>query len=527
MQADGGHNGHGSPEDRFNELSALLVGPERSQLADLQRRLDDPAARAQEVGAVLAEAMRLHAKDKSLRKALQGPLEEVLAISVRNNPRLLADALFPIFGRAIRNAVVAELHGMMQSFNLALEQSLSWRSVKWRLEALRTGKPYAEILLLRSLLFRVEQVFLIHRQTGLALLHASAPQAESRDAEMISGMLTAIQDFVRDSFSGEAGDELETARVGPYNLLVAHGPLAILAGVIRGTMTPKLYPVFHDELDAVHVEQAPALAAFKGDTAPFESSRGHLERCLLGSAEAPRPPSAAVVWLRRAALWLAPAVLVIALCAWWWIGFARERRWEAYVARVRGEPGIVVTRFGGGRSGYFIEGLRDPLAADPAALLEGTGLARSRVAGRWEPYHSLFPRFVAERSYQDLKGSIESRRIRFRLAKSDIPPEEEDAVDDVAARAKSLLASAAATGRVVRIEIRGNTDPLGTEKLNTTLARSRADSAADALARYGVPRARLETRGREASGPCAAESEADRMACRSASFHVIEVRQGS
>jgi len=527
MQADGGHNGHGSPEDRFSELSALLVGPERTQLADLQRRLDDPATRAQEVGAVLAEAMRLHGRDKSLRKALQGPLEEILAISVRNHPRLLADALFPIFGRAIRNAVVAELHGMMQSFNLALEQSLSWRSVKWRLEGLRTGKPYAEILLLRSLLFRVEQVFLIHRQTGLALLHASAPQAEARDAEMISGMLTAIQDFVRDSFSGEGGDELETARVGPYTLLVAHGPQAILAGVVRGTMTPKLYPVFHDELDAIHVEQAAALAAFKGDTAPFEQSHGHLERCLLGSAEAPRQPSAVAVRFRRALLWAAPALLVAGLCAWWWIGVTQERRWEAYVARVEGEPGIVVTRFGGGRSGHFIEGLRDPLAADPMALLERAGFGRSRVAGHWEPYHSLLPRFVAERSYQDLKGSIESRRIRFRLAKADIPPEQEDAVADLAARLRSLFASAAATGRNVRIEVRGNTDPLGTEKLNTTLARSRADSVAASLALYGVPRERMETRGREAAEPCAAESEAARMACRSASFHVVEVRQGS
>ena len=90
--------------------------------------------------------------------------------------------------------------------------------MQWRWEALRTGRPYAEIVVLRSLLYRVEQVFLIHRESGLLLQHVAARvrrrRLETKDPEMVSGMLTAIQDFVHDSVSGTEGENLETIRMG-------------------------------------------------------------------------------------------------------------------------------------------------------------------------------------------------------------------------------------------------------------------------------------------------------------------------
>ena len=43
------------------------------------------------------------------------------------------------------------------------------QGLKWRVESIRTGRPFAEIVLMHSLLYRVEQVFLIHRETGLVL----------------------------------------------------------------------------------------------------------------------------------------------------------------------------------------------------------------------------------------------------------------------------------------------------------------------------------------------------------------------
>src|SRR5271169_5880638 len=188
MPTDGATKRPTSEDQPLAELRAILLGPDRAAWETMRQRLDDPSRRAEDVAAVLAEAVRLRS-DVKLRRALQPLLEEALQLSVQSNPRMLADALFPIFGKAIRKAITSELDGMLQSLSQTLERSFSWRSVEWRWESLRTGKPYAEIVVLRSLLYRVEQVFLIHRNSGLLLQHASLPSTGTKDPEMVSGML--------------------------------------------------------------------------------------------------------------------------------------------------------------------------------------------------------------------------------------------------------------------------------------------------------------------------------------------------
>src|ERR1700691_1209017 len=226
-----------SDEQPLAELRAILLGPDRADWEAMRQRLDNPSQRAEDVAGVLAEAVRLRSKghsDVKLRRALQPLLEEALQLSVQSNPRMLADALFPIFGKAIRKAITSELDGMLQALSQTLEQSFSSRSLQWRWESFSTRKPYAEIVVLRSLLYRVEQVFLIHRSSGLLLQHVAAPSAaalaETKDPEMVSGMLTAIQDFVHDSVSGAESDNLDTIRMGQVGVVLAYGPDAILAG---------------------------------------------------------------------------------------------------------------------------------------------------------------------------------------------------------------------------------------------------------------------------------------------------------
>src|ERR1700728_4256801 len=166
-----------SDEQPLAELRAILLGPDRAAWEAMRERLDDPSRRAEDVAGVVGGAPRLRSRshpDLKLRLALQPLLEEALQLSVQSNPRMLAEALFPIFGKAIRKAITSELDGMLQALSQTLEQRFSWRSFQWRWESIRTGKPYAEIVVLRSLLYRVEQVFLIHRSSGLLLHHVAA-----------------------------------------------------------------------------------------------------------------------------------------------------------------------------------------------------------------------------------------------------------------------------------------------------------------------------------------------------------------
>lgn len=243
--------------DELAELRALLLGQQIVELQQLQKRLDDPNLRAEELSQVLAKAVALSLKrDRGLQRSFHPIVEQALQISVARNPGLLATALAPIIGESVRKAVANAFRNMAENINLMLERSLSFESMKWRFEALRTGKSYGEIALLRSLRYKVQQVFLIHRETGLVLQHISAKGEGVSEAELVSGMLTAIQDFVRDSFTSKHSQDLETMQAGEFTIWVHHGPQALLAGTILGTPPPELRNVFARENELIHQEFA-------------------------------------------------------------------------------------------------------------------------------------------------------------------------------------------------------------------------------------------------------------------------------
>ncbi|MGE5836226.1 MAG: OmpA family protein, partial [Acidobacteriota bacterium] len=220
-------------DDSLAELRSIIVGPERQDLQELQSHLLDPSVLTRDVSRVLPDAIALRAKDPQLTRALAPTIQEAVTASVRRDPRPLADALFPVMGPAIRKAITHTLASMMESLTRTLEYSVSWRALRWRWTALRTGKSFAEIVLLNTLQYRVEQVFLIHSETGLLLQHATLDAATAQDADQISAMLTAIRDFAHDAFRTADGDSVDTLRVGDLSVFVEQGPTAILAGVVR------------------------------------------------------------------------------------------------------------------------------------------------------------------------------------------------------------------------------------------------------------------------------------------------------
>jgi OOP family OmpA-OmpF porin len=368
-------------------VRAILVGPEQRGLEAIRARLEDPAVQAREVAAVLPQALQLRALDAELARALAPPVEDAITASIHRNPKPLADALFPVMGPAIRKAVAASLVGMVESFNRTLEHSLSWRSLTWRVEAFRTGRSFGEVVLLHTLLFRVEQVFLIDRTSGLLLQHVQAGVAGVQDADMVSGMLTAIRDFVGDSFAVADKSSLDAFQVGDLTVWIEQGPRAIIAAVIRGTPPPALRASLQEALETIHLQLADALDAFQGDASPFEAARPELDACLRAEYRRDNAP-------RRLAPAIVSALVLGALVVWAGMAWRDRQRWNGYLEVLRAQPGIVVVSAERTGGKFVVSGLRDGRAASPDDLLRQTALDPAEVEGRWRPYQALDPPFV-------------------------------------------------------------------------------------------------------------------------------------
>jgi len=457
---------------------------------------------------VLPESIK-GAKGKALRDALEPVFEKAFSSSVRKNPKELADAIYPIIGPAIRTSIAAAIRDFAEALNQIVEKSASFRSIRWRIESIISGKPFTEILLARSLLYSVEQVFLIHRRSGLLLQHVAAKDSVLKDADMISGMLTAIQDFLSDSFA-EGGQELETVDTGRFKLWLTHSPKVLLVGAVGGSAPMELRQVFRKALDQVEAELQPQIDNFKqDDLSVFEPAGPILESCLLGQSE-PKKRRKASLWPYLAGL----AVILLAFIGWWL--YAADR-WNRYFDDLKHQPGIVVTGIEktGVFGGWLVTGLKDPLAQDPARLLTADRLDPARVHFALQPYLSLNTPFASRRESDDAVDRIRKQIIRFDSNSSKLVIAEADRIDDLTREIGRLLSLHPGA----KIAVIGHADEVGSPATNDKLSLDRANMVVDALVAQGVPHEALVPEGAGNTKPLrTGNSEWDRATNRAVTF---------
>lgn len=536
--------------DGLEELRRLVVGPDRERIRALSEFLEDPGRQVRSVSRVLPEAISLRGRDTALAEAIAPSVEKSIGTIVRRNPKPLADALFPVMGPAIRKAIAHALASMVESLNRALEHSLSFKAIQWRIEGWRTGKSFSEVVLVHTLLYRVEQVFLIHRESGLVIHHLAAPSVAALDADMVSGMLTAIRDFARDSFHIGDQESFEALKFLGFDVWIEQGPHAILAAVVRGQAPADFRQVIESALESMHLQFAEPLEKFDGDTKSFESVAGIMESCL----EARYVESLGKSAFPGARLIFAVAAAAFLVAGFFWI---RDRmRWNRYLDKLRAEPGIVVVSTGREGGKHLVAGLRDPLAADPVSLVEGTGLTAADVRGRWELYQALSSPLVLRRAervlrpppsarlsldrgvlsvagaasdawikssrslaavmpgvdvYQDaaleslewleLKAASEALSILFEKGLAKPVGGRQSDLDRVFDTARRLDERVDPMGRQVVLRVFGHTDSEGAADRNLALSRARAEWMREKLAARNYRRLQITTEGLGSADP--------------------------
>jgi outer membrane protein OmpA-like peptidoglycan-associated protein/phage gp37-like protein len=451
---------------RLEQLRTLLVGHEIEVLARLQSVIEDPEKLAAAVGRVLPTAIAEASADARLGQVLVPALEKATERSIASNPRTLVDILYPLIVPTIGKSIRESIAATFQSLNQTLKYSLTLRGLKWRWEAWRSGTSFAAIVLKHTLVYQVEHVFLIHRHTGLLISHVAAQDAASQDPQLISSMLMAIQDFVKDSFSG-AGQGVDTLMLGELKLWCEPGPFAMLVAVIRGDPPEEFHDTLRQALTRMHAERHAALESFDGDGSSFADIEAELRECLIGRQRA-RPAAARFGRLIFTA-WLIVMLALAGAFGWrWWDS---GRLWRSYIEQLRAEPGIVVTEVSERDGKLTVSGLRDPLAIDPQAMLKQMGINPDTVVSRWERYEAMQPQFVAER----LKSALEPPPSVSLAVEGDRAVAQGSAPTDWLARAKSAAKALPAGAPTFDVSAVQDTDEAGTRLWNGYIARLGAE----------------------------------------------------
>lgn len=264
-----------SPADfaLLDDLRAIVAGPDRqrmvaleARIAEVEHRTGDHEALVAAVGPILSDAIRKQ---------------------VREDRDAMVESLYPLIGQLISRAVAESIRDLARTIDRRMRTSFSPAYLLRRARARARGVSDAELMLRDALPFRVTELFLVHRESGLLLLHLPSGAGEGGDhADLISGMLTAIRDFAQDAFGRGQEGGLDEIQYGNRRILIEACRHVYLAAVVDGVEAAD----FRGRLRAAALEVENAyidvLKRYDGDASRFAASEPQLAQLLASQGEA-------------------------------------------------------------------------------------------------------------------------------------------------------------------------------------------------------------------------------------------------
>jgi OOP family OmpA-OmpF porin len=210
-------------------------------------------------------------------------------------------------------------------------------------------------------------------------------------------MLTAIKDFVSDSFSAADESDVRTMQVGDYSVIVEQGQVAMVAAIARGNPPVQLREALQETLERIELTYRDDLDRFEGDTTPFVPTRLQLETCTVSEQQ---PAAKKKHWLAYAVL---GTLLAGPLLYWAYDSYRVNKAGAMAVDALRAEPGLVITGIHRDGGAFHVSGLRDPLARNPGYVVAAD--FGSDLNWRWDfrPFLSLEPEMVLIRAENALR----------------------------------------------------------------------------------------------------------------------------
>lgn len=295
----------GDGDPALQELRRLLLAGDRTKQAEFDQRLAameqrwEPAVLAEHLGPALAPALRHQMAEER---------------------EIVVESLLPMVGDLVHRAVSDAIQDLAATVDSQLRRSLDGRLLRHRLKAWLAGGGQPAALRL-GLHFHVREILLVHQDTGLLLCRwapgdAGPTDRAPADAEAVSGMLTAIQDFARDVMRAAPGAELGEVRLGEARIQRCNGQRAFLAVIAEGEPPVGYRHLLRETLRQIERRHQAALRSFTGATDSFRDLAPDL--ATLAVAEAVLPLSRGERWALRLLLLslLAAALAVSAHLGW-------------------------------------------------------------------------------------------------------------------------------------------------------------------------------------------------------------------
>jgi len=230
--------------DKLREILLEKDWEERDQLAQKLEDLDDQINSRnrleEKIQPILADE-RVNLKNKF--PELFGPqITESISKQIRESQDEVVEVLYPIIGRMIKKYITNEMEKLSERIDHQMELAFSWEGWKIRIKAWISGTPQKDMIISKLIEPKIEEIYVIERNSGMLL--GSFSKSAALDRDMVAGMLTAIKAFVEDAFTGET-QELSNIDYDNFKITIKNFKSFFVAVVTSGGMNAQ----FRDKLD--------------------------------------------------------------------------------------------------------------------------------------------------------------------------------------------------------------------------------------------------------------------------------------
>ena len=211
----------------LDDLRAIVAGPDREKLATLEARIADVEHRTGDHEALVA--------------AVSPILSDAIRKQVREDRDAMVESLYPLIGQLISRAVAESIRDLARTIDLRMRTSFSPAALLRRAPAARCRRLRCGAGATRRAAVPRHRVVSHSSRNGPA---AAAPRSVGHgarrrarhegNADLVSGMLTAIRDFAQDAFGRGREGGLDEIQYGDRRILIEAAQHIYLAAVVDG-----------------------------------------------------------------------------------------------------------------------------------------------------------------------------------------------------------------------------------------------------------------------------------------------------
>jgi len=144
----------------------------------------------------------------------------------------------------------------------------------------------------------VEEAFMVY-DDGCLIAHVSKQERKEIDDDVLTGMLTAVQEFVKDSFKENDKWTLRKLEFGQKNILIERGMRIYIAVIYRGEASKELTDKMAEVVSRMEKEHSAELSNWDGKTEKLKDAKDKLNEILAIGKKEDENEKNVFLWLKK------------------------------------------------------------------------------------------------------------------------------------------------------------------------------------------------------------------------------------